>query len=827
MCQENISAAQEAVVKKPPDLDLSEVESNNSSDEESYDRSSVSVSSNDEVFSGKEEEMSLSEEFVKKIYDEVRLSASEVASYVNDGNIDLEHKYDKATAMYWASEHGFDETVHQLVSSGALVKTTSSSGRSPLQAASVSGHFSVVKILLQHGANVNHQNDRGFTALMLASNNGHFSVAEMLLQHGANVNHQNNDGYTATALMYASNRNHESIVSLLLQNNADTTMVKKNGKTAFDLADDGSNTKILLGIFSNKVDVGSEESKQVFLSALDRKDVEIVEKMLSIGFVYSDVNIKEMFDDDQVKERISSLASSGNYVGVATLLYFGFKIADDLESDHDLMMMMKIFNSSPSIDQVSSDKSQIDVEDDFLKTLFSSLVKSGSLLLVHKMLDAGFSSVADPKDEDWLTLYFSASKQGNSPLVKKLISLGFDVNIKNATGQTAMDLAKNDETALVLLNSTKCVIVNSWEKFFWSKAEKKDFEWIYKLLEKGFDEVVNKDNEDWLNLYFSASKQGDIPLVKKLISLGFDVNGQDEKDKNKTPLQIASQNGREALVSELLEIGASLDLKNAVGLTAMDLAKNEEIEKILFNFTQSVNVNSWEKFFWSKAEKKDFEWLGNLLNKGFSKAFDKDNKDWKELFWSAAKEKTMPSFSVVLKLLNAGFSSLVDPNLSDWDRLFWSAVNSEAYDVVTKLIEAGFGSKVSKDNEDYKKLYFQASVLGHVNLVTTMLELKVGFVVDFTDQKQRTALQLAAENGHEDLVEELLKRKADLNVKSDMDFKAVQYAMKNQHQRIISLLLNADFPDRRLRTILERHQDIKNYVEDPKNYVEDTKIFKS
>ena len=54
------------------------------------------------------------------------------------------------------------------------------------------------------------------------------------------------------------------------------------------------------------------------------------------------------------------------------------------------------------------------------------------------------------KDEDLLTLYFSASKQGDIPLVKKLISLGFDTNTKNVTGQTAMDLAKNDETALIV-----------------------------------------------------------------------------------------------------------------------------------------------------------------------------------------------------------------------------------------------------------------------------------------------------------------------------------------------------------------------------------------
>ena len=74
--------------------------------------------------------------------------------------------------------------------------------------------------------------------------------------------------------------------------------------------------------------------------------------------------------------------------------------------------------------------------------------------------------------------------------------------------------------------------------------------------------------------------------IISICPIGFDVNGQDGRDKNKTPLQLACQYGREALVPELLELGASLDLKNSDDLTAMDLAKNEDIVKILFKSTR-------------------------------------------------------------------------------------------------------------------------------------------------------------------------------------------------------------------------------------------------
>ena len=233
--------------------------------------------------------------------------------------------------------------------------------------------------------------------------------------------------------MLATYKNHESIVRLLLTHGAGTSLVDRGGRTAWDWAEDGSNIQLLIALFSEDktVDVGTEQCKQMFNSALDHTDVVIVEKLLSIGFAP---------EDDQKKELISSFASSGNYVGVAALLSTGFQVDISLFQDENLTLLFKFFNASSSTDPENSAKSKIDVEDNFLQNLFWSLVKQGGLVAVFRMIECGFSSVADPNDEKWLNLYFSAAKRGDIVLVKKLTSLGFDVNIQDSEDQNKTPL---------------------------------------------------------------------------------------------------------------------------------------------------------------------------------------------------------------------------------------------------------------------------------------------------------------------------------------------------------------------------------------------------
>ena len=203
MSQENITASQEVVAKKPPDLELSK-------------------------------------EFVKKLEDKVRVSASEVQSYVDRG-VDLEYRinyYSNSTALTLASKHGFDETVRQLVACGAQLETTNSVGYTPLTRASYEGHESVVEFLLEQDANINHQDDDGDTALMLATKNKHESIVRLLLTHGA-----------------------------------DTSLVDRGGRTAWDWAEDGSSIQLLIALYSEDKTLDVDQCNQLLNSALVHFDV--------------------------------------------------------------------------------------------------------------------------------------------------------------------------------------------------------------------------------------------------------------------------------------------------------------------------------------------------------------------------------------------------------------------------------------------------------------------------------------------------------------------------------------------------------------------------
>jgi ankyrin repeat protein len=56
------------------------------------------------------------------------------------------------------------------------------------------------------------------------------------------------------------------------------------------------------------------------------------------------------------------------------------------------------------------------------------------------------------------------------------------------------------------------------------------------------------------------------------------------------------------------------------------------------------------------------------------------------------------------------------------------------------------------------------------------------------DSKGYTALMYAASNGQDEVVKLLLKNSADKNIQSNKGNTALDFAMKNKHTNIISLL---------------------------------------
>jgi ankyrin len=129
------------------------------------------------------------------------------------------------TPLMVAAEHGFDEIVSFLISSGADVNLKSrpnpfEEGRlSVLSWACRAGYLHTAQILIQHGADPNGRSLHGHTPLHWACHANNLDLVHLLVQHGADVNAS---GRTyGTPLMTAALYDRADIMRFLLESGAD------------------------------------------------------------------------------------------------------------------------------------------------------------------------------------------------------------------------------------------------------------------------------------------------------------------------------------------------------------------------------------------------------------------------------------------------------------------------------------------------------------------------------------------------------------------------------------------------------------------------------
>jgi|GEM_PF-2684677 len=117
-------------------------------------------------------------------------------------------------------------------------------GISALFHAVANGHNKIVEILLNVTNQANDvEPEKGFTPLLLAAGNGHIAMVKLLLEHGADPNPRNFDG--VTALHNAVYENQLDIVALLLDAGADPNIKDRFGNSAYDLAQQSGNPKLI------------------------------------------------------------------------------------------------------------------------------------------------------------------------------------------------------------------------------------------------------------------------------------------------------------------------------------------------------------------------------------------------------------------------------------------------------------------------------------------------------------------------------------------------------------------------------------------------------
>ena len=132
------------------------------------------------------------------------------------------------TFLIWASTRGYTNDVKSLIDNGADVNARNNDGQTALIKACFIGHADIVRLLLVNGADVNAKNNYGQTALMVVSDcDEEFMEYFIGLQGDRQVQMMNNK---------------KNIIRLLQRYGADFNLKDNNNNTAFDLANQCSDT---------------------------------------------------------------------------------------------------------------------------------------------------------------------------------------------------------------------------------------------------------------------------------------------------------------------------------------------------------------------------------------------------------------------------------------------------------------------------------------------------------------------------------------------------------------------------------------------------------
>jgi ankyrin repeat protein len=230
----------------------------------------------------------------------------------------------------------------------------------------------------------------------------------------------------------------------------------------------------------------------------------------------------------------------------------------------------------------------------YSREAFLKEAQEGNKELIELFVKAGID--VNAKDTNGATALMYTAMVGKPEIVKLLIDNSANINASDVQGLTALGVASaagNNEVVKLLLE--KGADINVALSPLALALSKKKYEISKLLIEKGANVNVNAYGVP-IPVLVSTVIDGRLDIAKLLIEKGADINAKlinpnDEKQDGKTALMIAVESNNIEAVKLLLEKGADIEAKDALGNTALLLAKkNNEIPKLLIEKGADVNI---------------------------------------------------------------------------------------------------------------------------------------------------------------------------------------------------------------------------------------------
>ena len=167
--------------------------------------------------------------------------------------------------------------------------------------------------------------------------------------------------------------------------------------------------------------------------------------------------------------------------------------------------------------------------------------------------------------------FFKAVQMDDVRTVQALLQRGFDPNTVNPQGVPALMLAVKEPSLkvaqlLATWPKVKTEVRNENDESALMLAALKGHVALVKLLVEN-DADVNKPG--WTPLHYAATA-GNVPIIELLLDNSAYIDA--ESPNGSTPLMMAAMYGTPEAVKVLIQAGADLNVKNQLGLSALDFA---------------------------------------------------------------------------------------------------------------------------------------------------------------------------------------------------------------------------------------------------------------
>lgn len=545
-----------------------------------------------------------------------------------------------STALMEAASAGSIPVLKELLEAGAQVNHTNSIGQNALTCASRYNHYDAVKLLLSKGAKGSEGGDSalitasatgsvdlarellkasdinarsgitGNTALLIASSKGNIELSRLLIENGADIEIRNNNN--DTPLTAAAKEGHLGTVNLLLEKGALVESRDKEGNTALILAAAADKTEVVNTIARKGADLNTrnQNGSTALKRAADSGHIEAVRTLVKLG---ADINS----GDNSGQTPLMGALAYGKTDAAKFLVQAGADVNAASASGTTAIMVSQGSILSEMGRMLLEKGASIDARDNEGKTALIRFASQPPLKFatIKNLLDWGAD--VNAKSKQGLTALMAATSAGQPENVKLLLEGGADVNSANQGGETALHAAcrRGDAQSFNMLiaagadfrvqnaegiSPLMIACQHGWEELTTALLEfgadpgvrdkhgrtalfhvgtRNDMQLITLLLKKGAD-INTVDNSGIRPVFLAVSPGIGSRRLAVLIDAGADFKTTNPLTGG-TPLMAAAVNGNVEAVKLLLEKGADPNAVDIRGSSALAMASNPLIRKML------------------------------------------------------------------------------------------------------------------------------------------------------------------------------------------------------------------------------------------------------